>query len=144
MAQKLLLLEVLVYLLYNQGNTQWSGKEIYDFNAVGSNIAPGESKFLIRPFIQFFYFEQLKPASSANECDDCEGVDSYEFIQEDSVGSNIKKYNLGMSFILAGYSQGTIFYRLILSKYKAENPDMYMRMIAVYVTGYPSVNKCFT
>ena len=49
----------------------------------------------------------------------------------------IKHYNNGRSFILAGHSQGSDVLLFLLSGYLKDNPDVYARMIAAYVIGYP-------
>jgi|GEM_PF-232093 len=49
----------------------------------------------------------------------------------------IKHYNNGRPFILAGHSQGSNVLANLLSGYLAEHPDVYKRMIAAYIIGYP-------
>ena len=49
----------------------------------------------------------------------------------------IKHFNNGRPFILAGHSQGSNVMLFLLSRYMKENPDVYKRMIAAYVIGYP-------
>lgn len=49
----------------------------------------------------------------------------------------IKHYNNGKPFILCGHSQGSVMLRLLLSDYMAAHPEVYARMIAAYVIGYP-------
>jgi len=46
-------------------------------------------------------------------------------------------FNNGRPFILAGHSQGANCLLFILSEYMKEHPDVYSRMIAAYVIGYP-------
>ncbi len=49
----------------------------------------------------------------------------------------IKNFNEGRPFILAGHSQGANILLFILSEYMKDHPDVYSRMIAAYVIGYP-------
>ena len=49
----------------------------------------------------------------------------------------IKNYNQGRPFILAGHSQGSNVLIHLLAGYLKDNPDVYSRMIAAYVIGYP-------
>jgi hypothetical protein len=46
-------------------------------------------------------------------------------------------YNNGRPFILAGHSQGSNVLLYLLSDYMKSHPDVYKRMIAAYVIGYP-------
>jgi hypothetical protein len=46
-------------------------------------------------------------------------------------------YNHGRPFILAGHSQGSSVLTHLLSDYMPSHPDVYKRMIAAYVIGYP-------
>ena len=49
----------------------------------------------------------------------------------------INHYNNGRPFILAGHSQGANVMLILLSEYMASHPEIYSRMIAAYVIGYP-------
>ena len=49
----------------------------------------------------------------------------------------IKHFNNGRPFILAGHSQGSNVLSNMLAGYLKENPQVYSRMIAAYVIGYP-------
>ena len=49
----------------------------------------------------------------------------------------INHFNHGRPFILAGHSQGANVLLFLLSEYMAKFPDVYARMIAAYVIGYP-------
>jgi hypothetical protein len=49
----------------------------------------------------------------------------------------INHFNNGRPFILAGHSQGANCLLFLLSEYMQEHPDVYNRMIAAYVIGYP-------
>jgi hypothetical protein len=49
----------------------------------------------------------------------------------------IKNFNNGRPFILASHSQGSNVMINLLSGYLKDNPDVYSRMIAAYVIGYP-------
>ncbi len=49
----------------------------------------------------------------------------------------ILHYNQGRPYILAGHSQGSNVLIHMLSGYLKENPEVYQRMIAAYVIGYP-------
>lgn len=49
----------------------------------------------------------------------------------------IRHYNNSRPFILAGHSQGAIVALFLLSGYLKDHPDVYERMIAAYVIGYP-------
>lgn len=49
----------------------------------------------------------------------------------------IKNFNAGRPFILAGHSQGSIVLINFLTGYLKDHPDIYARMIAAYVIGYP-------
>ena len=49
----------------------------------------------------------------------------------------IKNFNNGRPFILAGHSQGANVLIFLLSYYMAEHPEVYKRMIAAYIIGYP-------
>ena len=49
----------------------------------------------------------------------------------------IKNFNNGRPFILAGHSQGTNVLMHLLSGYLKENPDVYERMVAAYLIGFP-------
>jgi hypothetical protein len=49
----------------------------------------------------------------------------------------IQHYNQGRPFILAGHSQGSNVLIHLLSGYMKDNPEVYHRMIAAYVIGYP-------
>ncbi len=46
-------------------------------------------------------------------------------------------FNHGRPFILAGHSQGANVLLVLLSDYLGHHPDVYKRMIAAYVIGYP-------
>jgi pimeloyl-ACP methyl ester carboxylesterase len=46
-------------------------------------------------------------------------------------------YNHGRSFILAGHSQGSSVLSHLLADYMPTHPDVYARMVAAYVIGYP-------
>jgi hypothetical protein len=49
----------------------------------------------------------------------------------------IKHYNNGRPFILAAHSQGSNVLINLLAGYMKDHPDVYSRMIAAYVIGYP-------
>jgi hypothetical protein len=49
----------------------------------------------------------------------------------------IKNYNGGRPFILAGHSQGSNVLINLLTGYLKDHPEVYQRMIAAYVIGYP-------
>jgi hypothetical protein len=49
----------------------------------------------------------------------------------------IKHFNHGRPFILAGHSQGSNVLINLLTGYLKDHPDVYQRMIAAYVIGYP-------
>ncbi len=49
----------------------------------------------------------------------------------------IKNFNKGRPFILAGHSQGSNVLINLLAGYLKDNPEVYKRMIAAYVIGYP-------
>lgn len=49
----------------------------------------------------------------------------------------IKHYNQNRPFILAGHSQGSNVLIHLLSGYLKDNPEVYQRMVAAYVIGYP-------
>ncbi len=49
----------------------------------------------------------------------------------------IKHFNHGRPFILAGHSQGSKVLLNLLTGYLKDHPDVYQRMIAAYVIGYP-------
>ena len=49
----------------------------------------------------------------------------------------IKHYNHNRPYILAGHSQGANVLLLLLSGYLKDHPDVYSRMIAAYIIGYP-------
>jgi hypothetical protein len=49
----------------------------------------------------------------------------------------IKNFNEGAPFILAAHSQGADVLMNLLAGYLKDNPDVYRRMIAAYVIGYP-------
>ncbi len=49
----------------------------------------------------------------------------------------IQNFNNGRPFILAGHSQGANVLLFLLSDYMAEHPEVYKRMIAAYIIGYP-------
>ena len=53
----------------------------------------------------------------------------------------IKNFNHGAPFILVGHSQGANVLINLLSGYLNEHPDVYRRMIAAYVIGYPVTQK---
>jgi Protein of unknown function (DUF3089) len=49
----------------------------------------------------------------------------------------IKHYNNGRPYILAGHSQGGNVLHNLLADYMKYNPQVYARMVAAYVIGYP-------
>jgi hypothetical protein len=49
----------------------------------------------------------------------------------------IRHYNNGRPFIIAGHSQGANVMMFLLTEYMTTHPDVYARMIAAYVIGYP-------
>ena len=49
----------------------------------------------------------------------------------------IKHFNQGRPFILAGHSQGSNVLINLLTGYLKDHPDVYERMVAAYVIGYP-------
>ncbi len=49
----------------------------------------------------------------------------------------INNFNNGRPFIIAGHSQGSNVIMFLLSEYMKTQPDVYARMIAAYVIGYP-------
>ncbi len=49
----------------------------------------------------------------------------------------IEHFNNGRPFILAGHSQGANVILVLLSEYMRDNPEVYKRMVAAYVLGYP-------
>lgn len=49
----------------------------------------------------------------------------------------IEHYNNGRPFILAGHSQGSNVLLFLLADYMKQHPDVYERMVAAYVIGYP-------
>ena len=59
-----------------------------------------------------------------------------KFITE-AFGYFINKLNNGRSFILAGHSQGSQVLLVLLSEYMKQHPEVYKRMIAAYLIGYP-------
>lgn len=56
----------------------------------------------------------------------------------------IEHYNNGRPFILAAHSQGSNVMAYLLSEYMKENPEVYSRMIAAYVTGYSITDEYLT
>ena len=53
----------------------------------------------------------------------------------------LRHYNNGRSFIIAGHSQGASVMMFLLSEYMSTHPDVYARMIAAYVIGYPVTDE---
>ncbi len=53
----------------------------------------------------------------------------------------IKHYNKGRPFLLAGHSQGSNVLINLLTGYLKDHPEVYHRMIAAYVIGYPVTAK---
>ncbi|MCX6307104.1 MAG: DUF3089 domain-containing protein [Bacteroidetes bacterium] len=49
----------------------------------------------------------------------------------------LRHYNNGRPYIIAGHSQGSSVMMFLLSEYMTSHPDVYARMIAAYVIGYP-------
>ncbi len=49
----------------------------------------------------------------------------------------IKHFNQGRPFILAGHSQGSNVLINLLTGYRKDHPDVFERMVAAYVIGYP-------
>ena len=49
----------------------------------------------------------------------------------------IKNFNAGRPFVLAGHSQGSNVLLNLLTGYLKDHPEVYQRMIAAYVIGYP-------
>ena len=49
----------------------------------------------------------------------------------------LEHFNKGRPFILAGHSQGAMAILSLLTDYMSAHPDVYQRMIAAYVIGYP-------
>ena len=49
----------------------------------------------------------------------------------------LEHFNNGRPFILAGHSQGAMVLLALLSDYMSVHPEVYQRMIAAYVIGYP-------
>lgn len=49
----------------------------------------------------------------------------------------LNHFNKGRPFILAGHSQGSNVLIHLLAGYLKEHPDVYQRMVAAYVIGYP-------
>jgi hypothetical protein len=49
----------------------------------------------------------------------------------------IKHFNNNRPFILAGHSQGSNVLNNLLARYMKDHPDVYSRMIAAYVIGFP-------
>ena len=49
----------------------------------------------------------------------------------------IEHFNAGRPFILAGHSQGSNVLINLLTGYLADHPEVYQRMVAAYVIGYP-------
>lgn len=56
----------------------------------------------------------------------------------------IEHLNNGRPFILAGHSQGSNVLLFLLSDYMKQHPDVYSRMIAAYVIGYPVTQAYLT
>ena len=59
-------------------------------------------------------------------------------------GYYIQNYNQGRPYILAGHSQGANVLIHLLSGYMKDNPEVYQRMIAAYVIGYPVTSTYLT
>ncbi len=53
----------------------------------------------------------------------------------------IQNFNAGRPFILAGHSQGAHVLINLLTGYLKDHPDVYARMIAAYVIGYPVTSR---
>jgi hypothetical protein len=53
----------------------------------------------------------------------------------------IEHLNNGRPFIIAGHSQGANVILVLLSEYMHENPEVYKRMVAAYVIGYPVTDQ---
>ena len=53
----------------------------------------------------------------------------------------IKNFNAGRPFILAGHSQGSNVLINLLTGYLKDHPQVYQRMIAAYVIGYPITDQ---
>jgi len=49
----------------------------------------------------------------------------------------IKNFNKGRPYILAGHSQGSNVLNNLLASYMKDNPQVYSKMIAAYVIGFP-------
>lgn len=52
-------------------------------------------------------------------------------------GYYIEHFNNGRPYILAGHSQGANVLLVLLSEYMKDHPEVYKRMIAAYIIGYP-------
>jgi hypothetical protein len=63
------------------------------------------------------------------------GIPAHDVI--DAFKYYLEHYNNGRPFILAGHSQGSNVMQVLLSEYMAANPEVYKRMIAAYMIGYP-------
>ena len=53
----------------------------------------------------------------------------------------IRNFNDGRPYIIVSHSQGSNVASSILSSYMAANPEVYSRMIAAYVIGFPITNE---
>lgn len=53
----------------------------------------------------------------------------------------IEHYNNGRPFILVGHSQGSNVLSALLASYMKDHPDVYKRMIAAYVIGFPVTDE---
>ena len=103
-------------------NTQASA-----FQTVGNIYAPYYEQLDLSPF------DREKLVATIPTSDVTEAFDYY-----------IKHYNNGRPFILAGHSQGSNILANLLSGYLKEHPEVYKKMIAAYIIGYPITDEYLT
>jgi hypothetical protein len=108
------------------GSANAYSKQATAFETVGNIFAPyyrqaNAAKILVLPEDQRWELLKNIPAKDVTAA-----FDYY-----------IKNYNNGRPFITAGHSQGANVLLFLLKDYMNENPDVYKRMIAAYIIGYP-------
>ena len=104
-----------------------------DFQRTATAFAPVAN--IYAPYYRQVDAMVQKSMTPANQINAVAGIPTTDAIA--AFEYYLQHYNDGRPFILAGHSQGSSVLSHLLSVYMKANPQVYKRMVAAYVIGYP-------
>lgn len=118
------------YPMMRAGARDVYGRTATAFETLGNVFAPFYSQMDAQYILDLPETDRWEPVKNTPAKDVTEAFDYF-----------IKNLNNERPFILVGHSQGSMSLMVFLSEYMKQNPEIYKRMIAAYIIGYPVTAK---